>query len=126
MKKFILSLLTIMGICGSCNAQDSVKALSPKEFMEAAANDSISVLLDVRKPSEFNECHIPGAINLDWLNTEEFQKGLTNLDKNRTYYIYCRSGRRSNAAAISMQKEGFKVTDMKGGFLKYQEMLRNQ
>ncbi|MBO7180215.1 MAG: rhodanese-like domain-containing protein, partial [Bacteroidales bacterium] len=48
-------------------------------------------------------------------------KGLQGLDKSKTYYLYCRSGRRSNQAANRMLKEGFKVFDMKGGIIEWQK-----
>ena len=32
------------------------------------------VIIDVRSPSEFNEDHVSGAINLPVLSDEEFQK----------------------------------------------------
>jgi rhodanese-related sulfurtransferase len=40
---------------------------------------------------------------------------MENYDKSKTYYIYCRSGRRSNSAAKYMKSKGFKVYDMQGG-----------
>lgn len=95
--------------------------LEPKPFIEAARADSTAVLLDVRRPSEFAEDHIDGAANLDWLNTKVFRRGMKKLCRQRTYYIYCRSGRRSNAAAVYMQKKGFHVVDMKGGILRWKE-----
>ena len=46
---------------------------------------------------------------------------MKKLCRQRTYYIYCRSGRRSNVAAVYMQKKGFHVVDMKGGILRWKE-----
>ena len=86
-----------------------------------ANSDTTAVILDVRRPDEFADGHLAEAVNLDWLNEDVFAKGMSRLDKSRTYYIYCRSGRRSNAAAVKMQAEGFKVFDMKGGYLKWTE-----
>ena len=90
-------------------------------FIEMANSDTTAVILDVRRPDEFADGHLAEAVNLDWLNEDVFAKGMSRLDKSRTYYIYCRSGRRSNAAAVKMQAEGFKVYDMKGGYLKWTE-----
>lgn len=121
MKHLLLTLLAALSFCGSCSAQTPVLTLEPKPFIEAARADSTAVLLDVRRPSEFAEDHIDGATNLDWLNTKVFRHGMKKLDRQRTYYIYCRSGRRSNAAAVYMQKKGFHVVDMKGGILLWKE-----
>ncbi len=108
---FLFSFL----IFGSSCSQSNVRVLDSKAFIEGAKTDSMAVILDVRQPSEFAEGHIEGAVNLDWLDEEAFKEGVAKLDKAKTYYIYCRSGRRSNAAAEKMQSDGFKVYDLKGG-----------
>lgn len=122
MKRFFMTILAALGICAGCSAQKGVKILEPKEFLAAAGADSTAVILDVRQPSEFSEGHLEGAVNLDWLDEPVFMEGMKKLDKERTYYVYCRSGRRSNAAATKMQGEGFKVFDMAGGILRYTEL----
>lgn len=119
MKNFILSALTAIGLFTGCNAQSQVKVLVPEAFITAVEGDTTAVILDVRRPSEYAEGHLAKAINIDWLNQEAFSKALPTLDKRRTYYVYCRSGRRSNAAATKMQDEGFKVFDMAGGYLRW-------
>lgn len=119
MKNFILSALTAIGLITGCNAQSQVKVLVPEAFITAVEGDTTAVILDVRRPSEYAEGHLAKAINIDWLNQEAFSKALPTLDKRRTYYVYCRSGRRSNAAATKMQDEGFKVFDMAGGYLRW-------
>lgn len=95
--------------------------LEPLEFVEAARSDGTAVVMDVRRPSEYAEGHLADAVNLDWLDQAAFRKGLEQLDKGRTYYIYCRSGRRSREAATRMRQEGFTVVDMKGGYLRWME-----
>ena len=99
-----------------------VTILEPQVFIENTKADTNAIILDVRTPDEYAEGHIEGAINLDWLNSEVFNEGEAKLDKSKNYYIYCRSGRRSNAAATKMQTDGFKVFDMKGGYLLWCEL----
>ncbi len=115
MKKLILSLIASLGLFSSCTANDSIQVLKPQEFIAQAQADSSAVLLDVRTPQEYAEGHLEGARLLDYLNTEAFDEGVKQLDKQHTYYIYCRSGRRSNGAAQKMKKQGFRVFDMQGG-----------
>lgn len=56
------------------------------------------IILDVRRPDEYAEGHIPGAINL--ANEEIIDKEPELLpDKKQTIYVYCRSGNRSKQAA---------------------------
>lgn len=115
MKKLILSLIASLGLFSSCTANDSIQVLKPQKFIAQAQADSSAVLLDVRTPQEYAEGHLEGARLLDYLNTEAFDEGVKQLDKQHTYYIYCRSGRRSNGAAQKMKKQGFRVFDMQGG-----------
>ena len=119
MKNLFFSLMAALGLCSGCTAQDGVEVLTPQEFIAAAEADSAAVILDVRQPDEFAAGHLAKAVNLDWLNPSAFSEGMAKLDKDHTYYIYCRSGRRSNAAASKLKREGFRVFDMKGGYLQW-------
>ena len=102
MKMRFFGLMAGLLLCLSCNSQSKVPVISPEDFAKAIASDSTAVVLDVRQKAEFD-------------------KGLQGLDKSKTYYLYCRSGRRSNQAANRMLKEGFKVFDMKGGIIEWQK-----
>ena len=119
MKKYLVLLFGVMYFFG-CKAQNSVKVLTAEEFAAAVKADKKAVVLDVRRPDEFAAGHIEGAVLLNFLDTVAFNAGVEKLDKSKTYYIYCRSGRRSNNAAVLMQKKGFTVFDLGGGFLSWQ------
>lgn len=114
MKGIFALILSFFGLCTSCAAQDD-NAVSPEEFKNGYESDSSAVVLDVRRSDEFEHAHLPNAINLDWLNKDAFEHGISKLPKDRVYYVYCRSGRRSSEAATFMQEKGFRVVDMKGG-----------
>lgn len=71
-------------------------------------------ILDVRRASEFNSEHIENAINtpLDYLNNSK-----SKIDKNKTYYVHCRSGYRSMVFVSILRAKGYKnLIDVKGGF----------
>lgn len=120
-KNIFLSFLAAMGLCFSCKAENKIKTLPPGEYLKAVEADSLGVILDVRRPEEFTEGHLKGALSLDFLNSSAFDEGLKELDKMKHYYIYCRSGKRSHAAAETMQKQGFIVFEMEGGILNWME-----
>ena len=61
------------------------------------------VLLDARTPEEFEGERIENAIMLDYYS-ENFREALDELDKSKTYLIYCRSGRRTGET-LQMMKE---------------------
>lgn len=124
MKKILLSLLTAIsfGTTG-CSAQsDSIDTLAPLAFIKQAKADTTAIILDVRTPEEYKEEHLAGARQLDFLNTSVFDAGIKQLDKSHTYYVYCRSGKRSHNACIKMKKQGLKVFDMEGGILNWKKL----
>ena len=119
MKHLIMTLISTLGLCSGSATDEPIQLLAPKAFITAAQADSTAVILDVRRPSEFAEGHLKGAILLDWLSDKTFLEGLEKLDKERTHYVYCRSGKRSHAAATLMQSRGFKIVEMAGGYLNW-------
>lgn len=124
MKKILLSLLTAIsfGTTG-CSAQsDSIDTLAPQAFIKQAKSDTTAIILDVRTPGEYKEEHLAGAQQLDFLNTSVFDAGIKQLDNTHTYYVYCRSGKRSHNACIKMKKQGLKVFDMEGGILNWKKL----
>lgn len=124
MKKIFLSLLAAISLGSTgCSAQsDGINVLSPKDFIKQAKADTTAIILDVRTPGEYKEEHLAGARQLDFLNSETFDAGIKLFDKSHTYYVYCRSGKRSHHACIKMQKQGFKVFDMEGGILNWKKL----
>lgn len=75
------------------------------------------VILDVRTPGEYNQSHIEGSIHLDY-QSRDFEEKLQELDKTKTYLVYCRSGMRGGASMDIMGKIGFKkVYNMAGGIM---------
>lgn len=69
-------------------------------------------LIDVREADEFASGHLPGAINLP---LSDFLERYGELDKDKPYYIICRSGARSAQACAFLEEEGYDVTNVAGG-----------
>jgi rhodanese-related sulfurtransferase len=86
-----------------------------KQQLEAAEN---AVLLDVRTAGEYAGGSIPGAKNIDFLSAAFMQK-VEKLDKNATYFLFCRSGNRSGQPCQMMHKMGFDVRNLSGGIGAY-------
>lgn len=82
-----------------------------------AVEKSGTVVVDVRTPSEFAAGHLPEAINID-AEGGDFAQRIAGLDKNASYALYCRSGRRSGIALDTMTSAGFThVVDLSGGVI---------
>lgn len=90
--------------------------LDGKAFLEAIRpNDSHQTILDVRTMKEFEDQHLEHAVNLDYLG-HSFLDDLEKLPIAHSYYVYCRSGRRSARVCTLMQNMGFeKVYNLEGG-----------
>ncbi len=99
--------------------------LEPKEALSRIQRNKGNgqfVILDVRTADEFRGGHIGNAINIDHYATG-FRERLGKLDKTKTYLVYCRSGRRSVAAARTMQSLGFtNIYRIAGDMGKWQSM----
>jgi phage shock protein E len=76
------------------------------------------IFLDVRTGMEVNGGKIENAINIDFMSFNFAQK-VANLDKSKTYLVYCRSGNRSGKACQIMHKMGFDVRNLLGGIGEY-------
>ena len=72
-------------------------------------------IIDVRTAQEFATGHLENALNLDYRN-DNFRDEINNLDKDKTYLIYCAVGGRSSGALTVMGELGFmEVYNMLGG-----------
>ncbi|MBQ2786432.1 MAG: rhodanese-like domain-containing protein [Bacteroidaceae bacterium] len=122
--KKILAFATtaIMAACNSPQATTATDTiLEPAEYISTLNADKNALLLDVRRPEEYAEGHLPGATLLDVTDNDAFVEGIKKFDKEKTIYIYCRSGRRSRTAAKILTDEGFSVVDLKGGYNAWKE-----
>lgn len=103
-----------------CNGYDNIPSVSASEFDKGIKTDSVQ-LLDVRTPREYAEGHIVGALNIN-VQSDDFQRmAEKELSKGSTILVYCRSGRRSMDAAEILTKLGYKVVNLKGGIIEWEE-----
>ena len=94
--------------------------LTSEEFEQGIRNTPKSMLIDVRHKHEFDGEKIRNAMNLD-VRMPNFKEKVSNLDKNKTYFLYCQSGRRSAKACSIMADMGFeKLYHLKGGILAFE------
>lgn len=106
----------------SCGAACEViiSTVSASEFSQQT-KEADAIILDVRTREEFDQGHIAGAVNIDFNNTAAFNDYVSQLDKNKKYLVYCRSGNRSGQALQLMQDKGFtQITNLDGGIQAWQ------
>ena len=88
-----------------------IPSITPEEFK---ANQPEGQVLDVRKPSEFENCHLEDAqlLTLDYINAH-----LAEVNPETSYVIHCKGGYRSVIAWSILASKGFKnIIDIKKGF----------
>ena len=78
------------------------------------AKDKDVLIIDVRTEAEWNSGYLENAIHIP-LDTIEKNITLTELDKNKEIYLYCRSGNRSGKATSILQNLGYKNVTNIGG-----------
>jgi rhodanese-related sulfurtransferase len=107
-------LSAILG--GFTQMQKNQFLLTPEAFRNSIKNlGKNEILMDVRTPVEHKNEHIEGSALLDFMNPK-FRTEIKKLDPSKTYFLYCRSGNRSNSALKLMKKNGFdNVQHLSGG-----------
>ncbi|MGA0242234.1 MAG: rhodanese-like domain-containing protein [Candidatus Marinamargulisbacteria bacterium] len=81
-------------------------------------------IVDVRTLSEFNDGHLAYAQHIDVTNNQPL---LLSLNKDTTYLIYCRSGRRSQIAIDYLKKNGYsKLFHLSGGLIAWDKMFNTR
>ena len=88
--------------------------LYSNEFERRLNENSDAILLDVRTAAEFRGERIPNAINID-ITDSSFLEKIAELDKTKSYFVYCRSGGRSGRACSIMSSEGLTAFNLAGG-----------
>ena len=101
--------------------------LSQFQWQDELLSDNNAVVLDVRSEEELEDGFIPNAVNIDIYKGQEFIDQIEALDKEKTYYVYCRSGGRSAQACAIMNELGYSNTkNLIGGFSEWQgEVVHN-
>jgi phage shock protein E len=104
-------------------ADNALIDLDSAEFSQKLKEDSNGVLLDIRTPQEYEQGHMPNSTLLN-IYHPSFLNEIQKLDKNKNYYLYCRSGNRSYNAGELMIELGFKnVYNLRSGILGWHEPL---
>ena len=120
MKKILPLILSALALtaCGASSSENSYQQISMDEALSQMAEEENYILLDVRTIEEYEEKHIPGAINI--ANETIGKEDIPALpDKDQRIYVYCRSGNRSKQAAEKLVKLGYTNIVEIGGIIDY-------
>lgn len=119
MKTRLLFLMFMSIGFTSCNCNNWTD-LTPDEFEKSYIADG-TVTIDVRTADEFAQGHLYHAVNIDWQKDGFMDEIKENFNTTLTLAIYCRSGKRSAAAAQALSDAGYKVLNLTGGYTAWTE-----
>lgn len=98
----IAAAVFLLSGCGSAGYEQ----ISQDEAMKMMQEESGYLIVDVRRPDEFAESHIAGAVNVPNETIEdEMPEALP--DREQMLLIYCRTGRRSKEASQKLADMGY-------------------
>lgn len=118
----IISAIAILIGCSNMALQQenvivNIDALKFKQISDSANG----IILDVRTPGEVAQGFIPGSSSIDFYD-EQFSEKINLMQKDKTIFVYCRSGGRSSQAAEILKSNGFnKIYNLKGGITSWEE-----
>ena len=98
--------------------------IGPKEAKKLMEELDEFVLLDARSEEEFSEGHIPGAIVIPHDEISERAESEIS-EKDVPVFVYCRSGRRSKAAAEALLELGYEKIYEFGGINSWPYEIEN-
>lgn len=104
-KGFLLAIVTL--IFSAFTWAQGTPEISQQELQQLInSNDVNYVLLDVRSEQEYQDSHIPTAINLSHNLVADNIASLAQ-HKDKIVIVYCRSGRRAGIAEAILRDNGF-------------------
>lgn len=108
MKKIFVLVCLLTLVCGCTKDKEIDSNISKNEKLEKVISENNYIIVDVRTKEEYDNGHVVGAVNIPY---DEITAS-TNLDKNKTIIVYCRSGNRSGIAYNNLTSMGYTVLDL--------------
>lgn len=88
--------------------------IAPAELQSLKPGEQPVQIIDVRTPLEFDTEHIKGSINIP---LDELGRRGSEIKKDMTTVLVCRSGKRAGMAAQTLSPYGFESRVLTGGIL---------
>lgn len=107
MKKILLIICLLTLVCG-CSTKTSNELPENDPILEKIIKEDNYIIVDVRTKEEYASSHVVDAINIPYDEIDED----TDLDKDKTILVYCRSGNRSSKAYTTLKNLGYEVYDL--------------
>ncbi len=93
-----------------------MKNVTQEEWRSLIANDEKAIIIDVRTPQEWGEGVLEDALLINIQDSARFIYEIKKMNLTNNYYMYCRSGGRSQMACQIAESLGVKNTfNLQGG-----------
>ncbi len=108
-----------LGLKINSNNKKLNRYISGKSWNKLISNKE-TLVVDVRKPFEYDVGTFKNSINPNIQNFRDFPKYLKKIDKAKPVAMFCTGGIRCEKASIFLKRKGFRnVFQLKGGILNY-------
>ena len=108
-----------MNLSLSPETKNKNKYIEPNKWNKLI-KDKDTLVLDSRKPFEYDVGTFKKSINPNVYNFREFPKYLNKLNKKKSIAMFCTGGIRCEKASVYLKNKGFKnVYQLRGGILNY-------
>jgi len=98
--------------------------IEPNKWNNIISNKK-NLIIDARKPFEYNVGTFKNAINPNINNFREFPKYLKVISKKTPIAMFCTGGIRCEKASTYLEKKGFKnIYQLKGGIINYLDKVK--
>ncbi len=116
------------------DAKKKITEITPEDFKAKADAEEAFVLIDLRSEKDFSKSHITGAVNIPRgvlefrINKDSFWEDamIYTPKKDELIILYCKSGKRSALAALTLKTMGYtNVKCISGGIKAFKELYPN-
>ncbi len=98
--------------------------IEPKKWNKLIKKKN-TLLIDSRKPFEYNVGTFEGSVNPQVNNFRQFPEYLKKLNKDQPIAMFCTGGIRCEKASVYLEKKGFNnVYQLKGGIINYLKKIK--
>ena len=128
---FFLAVVTVVSAPATAIAEDKAAISALEAYFDFSEYEGGTILpeqipaedwknihvVDTRDAEQFQQAHIPGAVNIDW---RKVLGQRSKLPENKMVLLYCNAGTLSSQAAIALRVAGMEnVRILQGGFTEW-------
>ena len=128
---FFLAAVTVVSAPATAIAEDKAAISALEAYFDFSEYEGGTILpeqipaedwknihvVDTRDAEQFQQAHIPGAVNIDW---RKVLGQRSTLPENKMVLLYCNGGTLSSQAAIALRVAGMEnVRILQGGFTEW-------